>query len=71
MLKATKATINRLKKLAKTGNYAAELLGEIIRQANAHDELVRDSFDPNTTGAWAFNTDNCLYVRVQYDFDKK
>jgi len=69
--KATKTTIARLTKLAKKDNYAAELLGEIIQQANAHDELVEEGFDPDLTGAWAFNSADHIYVRVQRDFDKK
>jgi hypothetical protein len=71
MTKALKATIKILVKLAKAGDYRAELLGEIIRMANAHDELVAEGFDPNLTGAWAFNSTDYIYVKVQHDFDKK
>lgn len=71
MTKALKATVKRLAKMAKAGDYRAELLGEIIRTANAHDELVAEGFDPNTTGAWAFNLPDYIYVRVQNEFDKK
>ncbi len=71
MAKVLKTTVKRLAKMAKAGNYQAELLGEIIRQANAHDELVAEGFDPNLTGAWAFNSVDCIYVRVQNEFDKK
>jgi hypothetical protein len=71
MTKAIKATIKRLAKMAKTGDYRAELLGEIIRLANIHDDLVAEGFDPNLTGAWAFNSEDCIYVRVQNGFDKR
>lgn len=71
MEKATKATITKLTKLAKTGNCAAELLSEIIWQANTHDDLVAEGFDPNLTGAWAFHSADGIYVRVQGEFAKK
>lgn len=71
MVKALKVTVKRLAKMAKNGDYLAELLGEVIRLANTHDELVAEGFDPNLTGSWAFNSADCIYVRVQNEFDKK
>lgn len=71
MTKALKVTVKRLAKMSKAGDYRADLLGEIIRIANSHDELVSEGFDPNLTGAWAFNSPDHIYVRVQCEFDKK
>jgi len=51
--KSLKATVKWPAKMTKAGDYRAELLSEIIRMVNIHDDLVAERFDPNLTGTWA------------------